>query len=169
MSTAPNSATPPSTANVSPNEVIPASVQENIEVMRRWFHEVWNEGRVEAIHELFAANGVATGHYGDRSVIHGPEEFVPFYKQIRASFSNMKTTIEDAFGIGDKVAVRWTAVMTHSGDGMGVPPTGNVVKITGTTIARIADGKVIEGWDNWDRLGLLEQIGLYASPASRAA
>lgn len=54
--------------------------------------------------------------------------------------------------------------MTHKGTGLGVPPTNNRVVITGMSIARIVDGKIIEGWDNWDRLAMLEQIGAYSPP-----
>ncbi len=49
--------------------------------------------------------------------------------------------------------------MTHKGEFLGFAPTGKEVTITGTTIQRISDGKIVEGWDNWDQLGLLVQIG----------
>ena len=45
-----------------------------------------------------------------------------------------------------------------------MPASGKRVRMTGITIARIADKKIIEGWDNWDQLGMLKQIGAYASP-----
>ena len=54
--------------------------------------------------------------------------------------------------------------MTHKGDGLGVRATGKKVKITGMSIARIVNGKIVEGWDNWDRLAMLEQIGAYRPP-----
>ena len=71
--------------------------------------------------------------------------------------------VEDAFGAEDRVVLRWSATMTHRGDQLGMPATGKVVRITGITIARIRDGKIIEGWDNWDQLGMLKQIGVYVS------
>jgi predicted ester cyclase len=54
--------------------------------------------------------------------------------------------------------------MTHKGDGLGVPASGKQVRLTGITIARIENGQIIEGWDNWDQLGMLEQIGAYKRP-----
>jgi predicted ester cyclase len=54
--------------------------------------------------------------------------------------------------------------MTHTGDGLGIPASGKAVRLTGITIGRIQDGKIIEGWDNWDRLAMLEQIGAYRQP-----
>ena len=138
-------------------------VKENVELMRRWFQEVWNEGKIETVRELFAPDGRAVGHYGERSEVHGPDQFVPFVQQIRAAFPDVKVTIDDAFGARDKVVIRWSASMTHSGDALG-PASGKPVLLTGITIARIAKGKIVEGWDNWDRLGMLEQIGAYKRP-----
>jgi predicted ester cyclase len=54
--------------------------------------------------------------------------------------------------------------MTHRGDHLGMPASGKSVRMTGISIARIRDKQIIEGWDNWDQLGMLKQIGAYASP-----
>lgn len=140
-------------------------VQENIALMRRWFQEVWNEGKIQTVHELFHAEGLAIGQAGPQAQIRGPKEFVPFVERIRGAFPDIKVTIEDAFGARDKVVLRWSATLTHTGEGLG-PPTGNAVRLTGLTIARIAKGQVVEGWDNWDQLGMLEQIGAYKQPES---
>jgi len=139
-------------------------VEENIQLMRRWFREVWNEGKTEAVHELMSPNGVARGSSTGGGDIHGPDEFVRFVENIRAAFSNIDIKVEDAFGTADKVVVRWSAKMTHSGHGLGMPATGKPVLLSGITIARIVNGKILEGWDNWDQLGMLEQIGAYTRP-----
>jgi steroid delta-isomerase-like uncharacterized protein len=134
---------------------------ENIPLMRRWFQEVWNEGRIQTVHGLLAPNAVAKGQRGSEAEIRGPEDFVKFVNEIRGSFSEMKLTIEDIFGADDKVVVRWSATMTHNGHALGFPPSGKSVRIGGISIARILKGKIVEGWDNWDQLGMLEQIGAY--------
>ena len=54
--------------------------------------------------------------------------------------------------------------MTHKGNGLGIAASGKKVHLTGITIGRIVDGKIVEGWDNWDRLAMLEQIGAYRQP-----
>lgn len=54
--------------------------------------------------------------------------------------------------------------MTHQGAGLGVPPTNKKVVITGMSIARIINGKIVGGWDSWDRLAMLEQVGAYSAP-----
>jgi steroid delta-isomerase-like uncharacterized protein len=140
------------------------SADENIQLMRRWFQEVWNEGRIETVHELFAPDGVARGQRGAEMEIRGPEEFIKFVREIRGAFPDINVQVDDVFGAGDKVVLRWSGTMTHTGDALGLPPTGRAVRSQGITIARFADGKVVEGWDSWDQLGMLEQIGVYKQP-----
>jgi len=49
---------------------------------------------------------------------------------------------------------------------MGRPATGNRVSFTGTTLARMKDGKIVERWANVDELGLLQQLGIAPPPAA---
>ncbi len=144
------------------------SVEENIVLMRRWFKEVWNEGRVQTIYDLMDENGIATGQDQPGVVLRGPADFVALFNRIHGAFPDIKFTLEDTFGADDKVVVRWSAVMTHTGDHLGIPTTNKKVRITGITIARIAKGKIIEGWDNWDQLALMQQLstGTTAAAAS---
>jgi steroid delta-isomerase-like uncharacterized protein len=140
------------------------SEDKNIQLMRRWFQEVWNDGRMQTIHDLLSPDSVARGQRGADAEIRGPEEFVKFVREIRGAFPDMKMTVEDVFGAGDKVVLRWSAIMTHTGNAPGLPASGQTVRSRGITIARIVDGKIVEGWDNWDQLGMLEQIGAYKQP-----
>ena len=142
------------------------SAEENIQLMRRWFQEVWNEGRVQTVYELLSADGVATGQRGGDKEIRGPEEFEKFMREIRGAFPDIQLKVEDVFGAGDKVVLRWSAIMTHTGDGLGLPASGRRVRSRGITIARFVEGKVVESWDNWDQLGMLEQIGVYKQPVA---
>jgi steroid delta-isomerase-like uncharacterized protein len=140
------------------------TVEENVQLMMRWLREVWNEGRIETVYELLSPHAVARGQGGPQAELHGPAEFASFVEGIRAAFGSIKITIEDAFGAEDKVVVRWSASMTHNGDGLSVPATGKPVRVTGITIARILDKQIVEGWDSWDKLAMLEQIGAYKQP-----
>src|SRR5580765_4735843 len=64
-------------------------VEENIQLMRRWFQEVWNEGRMQTVHDLLAPGVVARGQRAADAEIRGPEEFVKFVHEIRRSFSDI--------------------------------------------------------------------------------
>ena len=87
-------------------------------------------------------------------------------KEIRGAFPDIKVEVEDIFGADDKVVLRWSGTMTHTGDALGMAPSGKSVSSRGITIARFVDGQVVEGWDNWDQLGMLEQLGVYKQPVA---
>jgi len=145
------------------------SADENIQLMRRWFQEVWNEGRMQTVYDLLSPDSIGRGQRGAEAEIRGPEEFEKFAREIRGAFPDIKVKVEDVFGVGDQVVLRWSATMTHTGDGLGFPASGRTVRSRGISIARIVDGKIVEGWDNWDQLGMLEQIGAYKQPQFLAA
>jgi steroid delta-isomerase-like uncharacterized protein len=139
-------------------------VPENVQLMKRWFQEVWNEGRVQTVHDLFSSDGVARGQRSGEDVICGPNEFEKFVREIRSAVTDIRLVVEDIFGVEEKVVIRWSATMTHAGDAPGLPATGKTVRSGGISIARIIEGKIVQGWDNWDQLGMLEQIGAYKRP-----
>lgn len=122
---------------------------------RRWFEEVWNQGRREAIAEFLHPGCVI--HDGETDSI-GPEGFHQFFDRIRGTFSEMHVAVEGIIAEGDSACVRWSCTAKHTGGALGIPPSGKTIHITGITILRVSDGKVSEAWQNWDMLGMLEQI-----------
>jgi steroid delta-isomerase-like uncharacterized protein len=135
-------------------------VAENIALIRRWFREVWNEGRVQTIYDLLDENIIGIGQDQPGVEIHGPADFVALFNRLHGAFPDIKITVDDTIGADDKVVARWSAVMTHTGDHLGIPATNRPVRITGITIAQIKDGKIIRGWDNWDQLALMQQVSV---------
>jgi steroid delta-isomerase-like uncharacterized protein len=144
------------------------AVEENIDLMKRWYREVWLEAKKETIFELLAPHASLHGQTGPEQEIRGPEGFLAFAGSIREAFPDTEVFVQDVFGMEDKVAVRWVATATHTGTGLGVPPSGKRISVSGMTMARIQNGQIVEGWDNWDRLGMLEKIGVYAPPETPA-
>ena len=113
--------------------------------------------------------------YAHTIVMHEPDEDVrgieglkQFVSMIRSALPDLRITLEDDVAEGDKVVSRWRAQGTHQGELMGIAPTGNEVAITGITIHRIEDAKIVEEWSNWDALGLMQQIGAVPSPEEQA-
>ena len=129
---------------------------------RRWFEEVWNQSRETAIDELMLPDCVVHGLGPDQ---HGPEGFKPFFKMYRDAFPDIHVTIESIVSEGDLAAVRWTAAGTHKGDGLGFPATGKRVELTGMAFLRSENGRLVEGWNNFDQLGMLQQVGVVSLPA----
>jgi predicted ester cyclase len=70
------------------------------------------------------------------------------YKGFHAATSDLRLTIHETFGDGDKLAARYTVAGTHTGELMGIPPTGREISMTGITIMHFEDGKVVERWDS---------------------
>ena len=132
-------------------------------IIRRWFDEVWNQGRMDAIDEMASADVIGHGQ-GQHGVDIGMKEIRPFVKALREAFPDMKISIHATIEQGEYVVARWSANMTHRAAFLGIPATGKKVNVTGTTTVRILNGKIVEGWDNWDQLVLLVQIG--AVPAT---
>lgn len=141
--------------------------EQNIAAVHRWFEEVWNQGRESAIDELFPADAVAHGLGDSEQDVHGPDEFKPLVANIRGALPDTHIKIDDILVDGDRVAVRITLQGTHTGQGLGVPPTGRKVSIQGIIIVRLVDGRISEGWNSYDQLGLLRQIGALPGPAQR--
>jgi steroid delta-isomerase-like uncharacterized protein len=136
-------------------------------LIHRWFNEVWNQGREETVDELFASDGICHGLGEGGADVVGPAGFKVFWRNMRSALPDVHIRIEDTIVHGDKAVVRVVLDGTHLGEGLGMPPTARRVSITGIVIVIVAGGQVAEAWNNWDQLGLLQQIG--AIPASETA
>ena len=132
--------------------------QENSVLIRRWFEEVWNNGRMGTSRN-WPRPTVGHGQAQHDTVIGG-EQFKTFATEFRRAFPDLKVKIDHVLEQGDKVAAAGPP-MTHQGEFLGFARTGKKATITGTSTQRIANGKFVEGWDNWDQLGLLVQIGAF--------
>ena len=129
--------------------------EQERELGRRWFDEVWNKGRRDAVAEMLPPDAVLH-EAGIDSV--GPEGFYPLFDRLNATFSEIHVDVDDTMADGDKICVRWSFSGKHTGGGLGVGPTGKTIHTTGITIMRVAGDKLVEGWQNWDMLGMMEQI-----------
>jgi steroid delta-isomerase-like uncharacterized protein len=137
-------------------------MEANKAASRRILEEIFGAGRYEIADELIAADAV--GH--DPALpepVKGPEGLKEAARGYRAAFPDLKLTADTVIAEGDTVAIRWIATGTHKGDLFGIAPTGKEATITGITIDRHADGKIVESWTNWDTLGLLQQLGAVPS------
>jgi steroid delta-isomerase-like uncharacterized protein len=133
--------------------------EENRALIHRWFEEVWNKGRAEAIDELFAEEGIANGLADESGApLRGPTGFKPFFQKFRDAFPNIEVIVEDTVAEGDKVAARCRVRATHQGDGLGLAATHKPVEFNGICIVRIKDGKIVEAWNNFDFMSMFQQL-----------
>jgi steroid delta-isomerase-like uncharacterized protein len=140
------------------------STEENKAIVRRWFEEVINHKRVDRAGEL------VTQDYVDHGALPGQAPGLEGAKQKWAMYiaavPDLHGTVEDMLAEGDEVAARWTAEGTHQGELLGVPATGKRFRFTGISICRLAEGKMAEQFEQWDRLDLMQQLGVIPSPGS---
>jgi steroid delta-isomerase-like uncharacterized protein len=136
------------------------SIEENKAIARRAYEEVFSKGNFSLADELYASAHV--NHFpgnppGLPSGLEGLKQLIAFY---RSAFPDLHFTVEDQIAEGDRVVTRTTSTGTNTGPLMSVPATGKSVVVTGIQIDRIADGKIVETWGNFDQLGLFQQLGI---------
>jgi steroid delta-isomerase-like uncharacterized protein len=134
--------------------------KQNKMIAYRLLDELWNRENFAVVDELVASD--YDGH--SSTEFRGPEGAIQFVSQVHKAFSDFHFIIEDQIAEGDKVATRWTARGTHQGEFQGMSATGKQTTMTGITVFRIANGKLIDGWTNEDVLGLLQQLGAVPGP-----
>jgi predicted SnoaL-like aldol condensation-catalyzing enzyme len=129
------------------------TTEQNKQVMVRWFEEVWNQGRRETIHELFAEQGVL--HDG-ATIYRGPDEFARFFDALRSQFSDFHATPVVSLAEGDLACLHWSISFRHTA-------SNKPVSVTGTSVVRFQNGQFIEGWQNWDAASLSAQLPGYSA------
>ena len=138
--------------------------EENKALIQRFVEEASNKGNLDVADEVYSPNFVY--HEPTGPVERGPEHVKNFVNMYLSAFPDGRTTIENLVAEGYRVAYRWTYRGTHQGELMDIPPTGREVTITGITIDRISGAKIEEEWNNFDQLGLLQQLGVVPTPGA---
>jgi len=132
------------------------SSEQNKAIVSRFIEEPW-KGNLDVVDELTAGDYI--GHDpANPEPLRGPEGVKEFITTYRAAFPDARITVEQQLAEGDLVATRWSGRGTHEGELMGIQATGKQVTVSGLTISRLLDGKIVEEFQNWDTLGMLQQL-----------
>ena len=134
------------------------STEENRALAQRAWEVVFNQKNLDALYEFYAAEAV--WHQPDQDV-QGLEEVKQWLARPFGAFPDLNTSVEDVIAEGDKGVIRYTSRGTHQGEtgGLGLP-TGRQIELEGIALLRIENGKIVEFWDRFDNLSLLQQLGL---------
>ncbi|MFD7322268.1 ester cyclase [Streptomyces sp. NPDC059875] len=125
---------------------------------RRFFELISSKGELPPLDEVLAEGYHDHDPTNEQDVI-GMDAVRREAEMWRGGF-DFDVTVNDQIAEGDRVCTRWTWVGTHTGDFMGLPATGMKVSMSGTTIHQFRqDGKIAEGWWQYDMLGLMGQLG----------
>jgi steroid delta-isomerase-like uncharacterized protein len=137
---------------------------ENKAIARRLYEEVWNERKVEIVDKLLSPSHALHEPNAPDSQI-GPQAYKTTVKRFLTGFPDLHFAIQDVISESDKLVVSWVLSGTHQGDFYGVAATNKTVSVEGITIHQIENGKILDSYASWDRLGLMRQ--LEAVPARR--
>ncbi len=141
--------------------------QENKDLNRRFFQEVFNDHNVDAMDELladdFVEHQIFPGFTQDRE---GAKQFFSYMFQ---AFPDLRAEIEDMVASGDRVGIRSTFYGTHQGEFLGVPATGKQVAIGAMDIVRVADGRATDRWGIFDAMSMMMQLGVIPAPEQAQA
>ncbi len=130
----------------------------------RWHPEIFVQDNLDLADQIVApdfawhAPGIPTGPIGPAGV----KMLATAY---RTAFGNLQLTDEDPVMQGDRTVYRFTLTGIHQADLLGIPATGKQISVTGFDMIRVADGKIAELWQVWDRMGFLEQVNASIVPA----
>jgi steroid delta-isomerase-like uncharacterized protein len=130
--------------------------------------ELWNTGRAEAAAQLYA-EAVQRLDPNLPDPARGRQEVTQYVSQVRSGFPDFKLQIRNAIADDSYLVTHWTCTGTHKGDFLGIPATGKPIEISGMSLARVEGGKVVEERTYFDRLTMLEQLGVSTGmPDTRA-
>lgn len=122
------------------------------EVIQTWFDKVWTEGRIETIHQMFPAEGEASGL--GAHVLKGPKQFEAFHQALSSLLSNITISIDKGMESDEWFSALCTIKATQTS-------TGKKVSCTGCCYGRISDGQIKECANHWEFIDLFEQMGLF--------
>ena len=127
----------------------------------RWYEEVWNKKREEVIDEMLSADIISYGLSDDpMEAVKGTDAFKKYWRAMIRTFPDIQVSVESTIAEDDRVVARCSVRGTHLGPGLGIPPTGKKIQVTGVRIATFKDSKVVEAWNNFDYLAVYRQLGL---------
>ncbi len=145
----------------------PTTATTNVDLCVRAQRELFGAGRLELADELIAPDCVdhggesAPGGPGrEADAARGPDAIKTVVRWLRGAFPDLTYEVEDAFGDGDRVALRCTVRGTHQGEFLGRPPTGRSFAVGQIHLFRVRDGQIAEHWACRDDVGMMRQLGL---------
>ncbi|MBI3241883.1 MAG: ester cyclase [Chloroflexi bacterium] len=139
------------------------SLEANKAIVRR-YQALYNANDLDALGDIVAVDVVS--HKTLPGLPPGLEGGKFAHRGTVAAIPDLNYSIEDLIAEGDKVVMRWTMTGTHSAAPfMGLPPTGNSLRVSGISIFRLANGKIVEHWAEPDGVTFMQQLGLMPAPA----
>jgi steroid delta-isomerase-like uncharacterized protein len=141
------------------------TAEDNKAQARRLFEEGFSQGKVDVVDEVLDPNFVCYDPNSESGEVRGADTIKGEIEYFRNAVPDLTYTIEDQIAEDDKVVTRYTVSGTHQGEFFGVAPTDKPIRMTGMSIDRFEDGKMVEEWPEYDLLGVMRQLGAVPAPS----
>jgi steroid delta-isomerase-like uncharacterized protein len=133
------------------------STEQNKALARRMVEEIFNQGNISLVDDLFAPDYVERdelppGMPRDREAV---KLLTPM---LHSAFPDLKATINDLIAEDDKVILHMTWTGTQKGEWMGIPPSSRSISIGVIDIFRMAEGEFAEHWGLMDSMAMMQQL-----------
>jgi steroid delta-isomerase-like uncharacterized protein len=130
------------------------------DLAERFHNEIFVAGKLNVADEIISPDFVAHGPIAPEFT-NGPGGVKKWATSLRGAFPNdLWIKHHEIVAEGDYVVIRWESGGTHAGELMGIPATGRTTRVTGFDLFRIADGKIVEMWQDWNLLDFMQQLGV---------
>ena len=132
--------------------------ESNVKMYSDVWNAVFSEKNIDLVtSENFHEDVTVVTSNGD---VTGLENFKGYYANYLNGFSDGEFIIVHVFSQGDMLVKQWHFKGTHDGEFFGIPATNKTLDLTGTTIVKMKDGKVLQEQDFFDNYTFLSQLGL---------
>ncbi len=129
--------------------------EANKALVRRYYDETF--GDLSGIEDVVTSDFV--DHHFPPEMPAGPAGVRKFFTEfVPGIFSDTRIEIDFLLAEGDKVDCHFVFYGTHTGDGAGMPASGNVIRVPAVSTFRVADGKLAEAWEIYDAGDMAQQM-----------
>jgi steroid delta-isomerase-like uncharacterized protein len=143
--------------------------EENKALAHRFHMDIFQQGNLAAVDQLISPDFVWHAPATPPEWVQGPEGVRQAATELCTAYPDLDITHEDTLAEGDRVMIRWIMRGTHNGPLMGIPATGKPVTVAGIDVFRLAGGQIVELWQNFDQLGMLQQLGVIPTPEQQGS
>jgi steroid delta-isomerase-like uncharacterized protein len=142
------------------------TIDDNKAIVRRFIEEIFVQGRPGTVDELLADDFVA---HTWPSTGKPKDDLKAAIGMTRNALADIRFSIDDLIAEGDRVAARLTASARQVGPFMGLAASNKRYEIGEIHVFRLAGGKVVEHWHQFDQMGMMKQLGAMPGAADTAA
>jgi steroid delta-isomerase-like uncharacterized protein len=129
--------------------------------------ELWNTGNTGLTKQIYTERAERR-HPNSPEPVRGPDAIGKFVSEVHTGFPDFHIELKETVTEGDRTVYHWNVTGTHRGEFAGIPPTGKRISIDGLTMSRIEGGKIAGENVYFDRVAMLEQLGVAVPQKTRA-